>query len=142
MRRNNNIFYKDYEQQLDDAGVTPEDEIRDIQKEIKDMHGEFYEEFRRWLGIVLENLETKSPIKEGRKKIQFDTYMTNTICMPISHATEIERGYPIKMIPRGDGSYTVHKEFPDKVTEELKLLHWCYLELETAHARIVGKGSA
>ena len=136
MRRTNEIYYKDYIQQLDTAGITPADEIEDILEEVKDRQGDFYPEFRKWLGIVLENLETRNPIKQGRKAIDFESYLINTVCMPALYSAGIESEFPVKMTDNKDGTFSAYREFPAEVVEELRLLHWCYLELETVMTRI------
>lgn len=138
MRRNNDVYWKDYIEQLDKAGIAPKQQVEDVLDEILVMNGEFYDKFREQLNIVKERVETKETIKEGRRKIDFYDYLTKTACMPADYSSSIYRQYPYEDVPRGDGTFVRTKKLPDRVREELKLLHWCLLELQTVEWRLMG----
>ena len=136
MRRENNIFIGDYEKQLDDAGISPEDELHDVMEEIADRSGEFYDILRARLQAILDNYDTREPIKEGRKKIDFRPYILKTACMSAEYMFKTEKGYPIEATELGNGSYTQRRVYPPEVEEELELVFWCYHEMEMVHYRL------
>ena len=136
MRRENNIFIGDYEKQLDDAGISPRDELHDVMKEIADRSGDFYDIFRARLQAILDNYDTQGPIREGRKKIDFRPYILKTACMSAEYMFKTEGGYPIEATELGNGSHVQRRIYPPEVEEELELISWCYTELEMIHYRL------
>lgn len=134
--RNNNIYYADYEKQLDDAGITPKDETKDILELIKNRDGEFYSNYRNSLEIILENIDTKADIKQGKKKKTFDDFLDSVVCVPIEYLISEEKKYPLEITPTENGWSKTSRNLPDDVKEEFSLLHWCYIEMETIRSRI------
>ena len=122
--RNNNIYWKDYHNYLERENITVEDEYNDILNLIEGKGG-FYEEYKARLIRWWENKDADY-IKEGKGKIKPDEELNTVICMPIN--------YMDKVAPR-----EVHLGMKPAKTaeqiEELKLLHWLYLEMETIRER-------
>ena len=138
MKRENNIYWKDYVERLEEAGITPKQEVEDVFEAVSGMTGEFYDKFREHLKTVIEWMDLREDRRQGRKKVRFSDYMTETICMPIEHSNGIYRNYPTVEKPLGNGMFMETKKLPKRVSEEMKILHWCHLELETVQWRLLG----
>ena len=135
MRRSMDMNWEEYAMKLETAGITPEDEIRNLLEEIKDRDDDFYNEYRQRLETILENWETLGDIQEDGEYTCFDDYYEKTVFMPSDRITELESRYKDIYIER-DGTIRLKQgELPEDVKEERGLLEWCCNETVTAMKR-------
>ena len=134
--RENNIYWKNYCSELDSAGLSPADQMGDIFVLLTAEEKPFYTDFRKHLQILDQAYRTGDTIQQGRKKLSAHDYWCEVVCEPVYEMTRIEREYPLKNEDMGDGRFYVFREVPDKVREELKFLHWLYIELEIIGMRV------
>jgi len=133
--RENNIYWEDYEKQLQDAGITPWDQMQDIHNLIKGKD-DSYDGIRDGLQ-AMEGILTNGTTKRGRKTYTMDD-LAEFICIPAHRLDMIVKQFPLIERPIGDGRYNVWRDLSPQAIEECKLLHWIFIELGTIARRIKG----
>ena len=126
--RANNYFMYDYIRDLRKANVTPAMELQECLNIVKGKYDK--------LEAALHNLDTwystgVAPQIGRRKKLDRDRYAVEVECIPV-HISE-----------RISGTRTPFEE-PNLTAEqwdELKLLHWLYIEIQTLVHRVTYGGA-
>ena len=117
--RDNNIYYKTYISQLEEAGITPAQEMEEVidileQNEITKPNAET-------LKIAHTNAtKGETTFKIGRKKRTFRDVLNDEACDVIEKASKNQPGFVGAIIAMNN-----------------RLLYWCYLELEAIDARLM-----
>ena len=128
--RDNNIYLKDYEEQLNSEGITPEQQCLDIIDLIREKGG-FYDELREKVETYLEHYKSGKKVKKGRKLIEPWEYLQSFTCDPAGEMTKIENRHPVVMEPiPGTNSFRTYRDLEEDA-KECRLLHWILLELDT-----------
>ena len=132
--RDNNKYYVDYIDELEEQGITPEMEVDDIVELIKD-HEELTD-LKYKLKQFKANLQAGVLVRVGRKNLMPAEYLQTFMCIPAELMGKLERKRPWIKEPQPDGTVRVRYDLTPEEKELYKLYHWIYLEMEVILYRL------